>query len=191
MYCKKCVLSVAAALVLTCGAAAYGEIGPYVGASVGQSRIDVSLQDVGGVDFSIDDDDFAWKVYFGVELAGPLAIEGGYRDLGQISGGTGLVQVTAESDGLDVFAVGLLPLGPVALFAKGGIIAWDSELETSSSPGLGIPNLRLSDSGTDLAWGVGIKLEVGKFAVRGEFERFEVDLPEDLSMLSVGISYEF
>ena len=191
MSSKKCVLSVAAALVLMCGAAAHGEIGPYAGVSVGQSRVDVSLQDVGGADFSIDDDDFAWKVYFGVELAGPLAIEGGYRDLGQITDGTEVLQVSAESDGLDLFAVALLPLGPVALFAKGGIIAWDSEVETSSAPGLGIPNLRLSDSGTDPAWGVGIKFEVGKFAVRGEFERFEVDLPDDLSMLSVGISYEF
>lgn len=179
------------AMVLGVATAAGAEIGPYLGASAGQTRVEIDPGDVRTAGFRIDDDDFAYKIYFGFELPGPLAVEGGFRDLGRVTDENDLVLTTSESDGIDAFVVGKLPLGPVSLFAKGGIIAWDTQVERRARGRLGLPDLRVSDDGTDFAWGLGIAFELGKWGVRGEFESFEIDLPDDLTMLSVGVTYSF
>ncbi|MDX1385793.1 MAG: outer membrane beta-barrel protein, partial [Thermoanaerobaculia bacterium] len=138
-----------------------------------------------------DDEDFAYKLYLGLELPGPLAVEGGYRELGRVTGDGGLLAATAESDGFDAYLLGKLPLGPVAIFAKGGVIAWDTEVRTTAPEGSGLPDIRVTNDGTDFAWGVGLSFEIGKVSLRGEYEKFEIDLPDDVSMLSVGVAYEF
>lgn len=191
MTSRKRVLTAVLVLALATSASAYGEIGPYVGLSAGLSQVELDLTDVGGVDLEIDEDDSAFRVFFGLELAGPLAVEVGYRDLGRVTDQSGVVAVTSESDGVDAFAIGFLKLGPVALFAKGGVIVWDSELETRAPSGVGVPDIRVKDDGTDFAWGVGVKFEIGKIALRGEYEQLEMDLPDQVSVVSVGISYEF
>lgn len=178
-------------LSLLPGAPARAEIGPYVGASVGQSRIELDLQDVGSAGFRVDDEDFAFKIFFGLELPGPIAVEGGYRDLGTVTGEGGIVRLNGEADGFDAFLLGKLPLGPVALFAKAGFIAWDSEARTVVSGDLLVPELRLADDGTDFAWGVGVAAELGPVGVRGELEKLEIDFLDDVTMLSVGVTYEF
>lgn len=184
--------TVAATLVLAFAATvATAEIGPYVGLSVGQAQVDTSIGDIGSSDFSIDGDDLAFKLFVGLELLGPLAIEASYRDFGSVTDGNGVISATSQSDGVDVFLVGRLPLGPVSLFAKGGFIAWDSRIQTSSSGNFGPPDIRLEDDGTNLAWGVGVAAEVWKVSVRGEVERFELDLPGDITMMSVGVAFEF
>lgn len=184
--------ALAATLTLAFVAATiHAEIGPYVGVSLGQSQVDVDFRDVDSSDFSIDDEDFAFKLFVGLELLGPLAIEASYRDLGTVTDGSGLIRATSETDGFDAFLVGRLPIGPVSLFAKGGLIAWDSKVETSSPEQLGLPNIRIEDDGTDLAWGVGLAVEAWKVSVRGEIERFELDLPDDVMMMSIGVAFEF
>lgn len=172
-------------------AAAHGENGPYIGASAGQTRVELSPGDVGEAGFRIDDEDFAYKLFLGYRLPGPLAFEGGFRDLGRVTDDDGLVRATSESDAFDVFVLGSIAVGPVSIFAKGGIVAWDTEFERRSADGLGLPDIRLSDSGTDLAWGIGVSGRLGRFGLRGEFERLEVDLPDDLTMLTVGVTIDF
>ncbi len=188
---KRHILVLAVALALTSGASAFGEIGPYVGISAGLSQVELDLRDAGGVDFELDEDDSAFRVFFGVELLGPLAVEIGYRDLGTVTDSNGFTTVTSESDGLDAFAVGSVGLGPVALFAKGGLILWDSSIETRSSGILGAPDIRLEDDGESFAWGVGVKFEIRQFAFRAEWEQLDMDVPDDVSVVSVGVAYEF
>lgn len=179
------------ALVILAATAARGETGPYVGGSVGQTQVDVVPGRIGPGLVIDDEGDSAWKIYFGYELPGPLAVEGGYRDLGRVTDQDGLTTVTSESDGVDAFLLGKLPLGPVSLFAKGGVIAWDTEIRSRSRGGLGIPDVRVTDDGTDFAWGFGISVRLGKFGIRGEYEEFEVDVPDDLTMLSLGLTFSF
>lgn len=178
-------------LALLPSVAARAEIGPYLGASVGQSRIELDLRDVGAAGFRVDDEDFAFKVFFGLELPGPIAVEGGYRDLGRVTGETGIVRLTGETDGFDAFLVGKLPLGPVSLFAKAGFVAWDAEARTEVSGDFRVPELSVAEDGTDFAWGVGVAAELGPVGVRGEFEMLEIDFLDDVTMLSVGVTYEF
>jgi hypothetical protein len=191
MTAKTWAASTLLVLTLLGSGAARAEIGPYIGASVGQSSIELDLRDVGAAGFRIDDEDFAFKVFFGVELPGPIAVEGGYRDLGQVSGDGAVVRLTGETDGFDAFLLGKLPIGPVSLFAKAGFIAWDSEARTETSADIRVPEFRATDDGTDFAWGVGVSAELGPVGVRGEFEKLEIEFLDDVTMLSVGVTYEF
>ncbi len=181
------VLSLTIAVAGSAGA----ENGPYLGASVGQTTVELSLGGVEDTGLRIDDEEFAFKVFFGYDLLGPLAFEVAYRDLGEVTDDAGLRRATTESDGIDGFLIGKIPLGPVKLFAKGGLIAWNTDFRLESADLIGAPDIRISDDGTDFAWGVGVAFELGKLGVRGEYESFETDLPDSLSMVSVGVTYKF
>ncbi len=189
----KKIPAVVAALLLALGMAgsARAEVGPYIGLSAGLAQVEVEPGDIGGVGFTFDQDDNSFRGFFGLELPGPLSVEVGYRDLGLVTDRDGLVQVTSESDGIDAFAIGALPIGPVKLFAKGGVIAWDSKLETRRTGGVGPPDVRFEDDGTDFAWGLGVQFEIRKFAFRGEYEQLELDIPDEISVISVGVAYKF
>src|SRR5687768_10447091 len=68
------------------------------------------------------DEDNSWKVIGGFRFHENFAVEANYVDFGELSArqliGTG--SVTAEAKGLSLFAVGLIPVPYVDLFAKVG-----------------------------------------------------------------------
>jgi hypothetical protein len=73
---------------------------------------------------------------------------------------------------LDAFAVGLLPIGPVDLFAKVGLVSWDTDIRARLIPTDVVDTD--SDSGTDAAYGIGVALRLGKVAIRAEGEQFRI-----------------
>ena len=87
----------------------------------------------------------------------------------------------AEGDGISAFAVGFLPIGPVDLFAKAGLIAWDSKIDGGV----------FDDDGTDLAYGVGAQFRVLGLSIRAEYEKFDDQRRRDLDMISIGVTYTF
>jgi len=103
-------------------------------------------------------------------------------DLGfKIFGGwSEIIGLNLDTTGWDLFGLAALNLGPVGLFAKVGQIWWDS----SSNITL------LDDSGNDMAYGIGLRFQIGSFAIRGEYEYFDLD-DRDLDMLSAGVSWTF
>lgn len=170
---RKAIL--AASLLLTSGVAAAADNGFYLGGSVGQANLEID--DIGGVtaeDFKGDDTGF--KLIAGIRPLDWLAVEAAYVNFGEPED-RGL---RAEGDGISAFAVGFLPLGPVDLFAKGGLIAWDSKISGS-----------FDDDGTDLAYGAGVQFRVWSISVRAEYEIFDVSDLDDLSMVSVGATFTF
>jgi hypothetical protein len=86
----------------------------------------------------------------------------------------------ADGDGISAFAVGFLAVGPVDLFAKAGLIAWDSKIEGGV----------FDDDGSDLAYGVGAQFRVLGLSIRAEYEKFEIT-DVDLDMISIGLTYTF
>lgn len=170
---RKAIL--AASLLLASGVAAAADNGFYLGGSVGQANLEID--DIGGVtaeDFKGDDTGF--KLIAGIRPLDWLAVEAAYVNFGEPED-RGL---RAEGDGISAFAVGFLPLGPVDLFAKGGLIAWDSKISGS-----------FDDDGTDLAYGAGVQFRVWSISVRAEYEIFDVSDLDDLSMVSVGATFTF
>jgi len=174
-------LVIAAALLLLVSPAAFA--GAYVGASVGQSDATVisGPVDVGGTDTS-------WKIMGGYTFMKFVGIEGSYRNLGGIDESFGTTTFSTDATSLDVFGVGILPVGPVDLFAKLGYsrIEFDAAI---NDPILTQP-VSASDSQNELAYGAGVGFRIGnKVAIRLEYEAF--DTQETLSMISAGAVFRF
>jgi opacity protein-like surface antigen len=178
----------AAALGLFPFANALAETGPYIGGSVGSATIQASVPDSNLTSvFSFDENDFAWKAFGGYNFDMPildLAIEGGYVDLGAPSGNLLGSQVEFDLNGWDVFGVVGLDLGPIGIFGKAGMVSWDAKASIDS---IGTA----SDSGTDPAYGVGARFNLGNLEIRGEYEYFDVGSTDDVYMLSAGIVLYF
>jgi len=157
----------------------------YIGASVGQAGVEVDVSAVPPASF--DEDDFAWKAFIGYQwqlTAISLGVEGGYVDLGAPSGDVLGTSYALDADGLDVFGTLGFNLGPVGVFAKYGVISWDASI---SVDGLGSG----SDDGTDPAYGVGAKFGLGPLDIRAEYEIFDIDNTDDITMISVGLTWSF
>jgi hypothetical protein len=152
-----------------------------IGGSVGQSYYDTELEDVGGEHFKLNDQDFAYKLFAGYRF-GFLAIEGGYRDLGKVEDKEGDIVFRTETTGLDLALLGMLPIGPVDVFARAGAIVWDSEWYAG--------NIGSTESDTDFMWGVGGAFRLGGLGIRLEWEQFEID-PDSIGMLSAGVTFTF
>lgn len=168
-------------VLLAASLPARADSGLYVGGSVGSSTIEDD-EDIGDEDFSFDENEFAWKGFVGFNfdlLLLDLAVEGGYVDFGSPSNSLAEVDV----DGWDLFGLVGLDLGPLGLFAKAGVINWDSDISA-----FGIDT---SDDGTDPAYGVGARFMLGSLELRGEFEYFDVDVLDDAYLLSAGLVWTF
>jgi hypothetical protein len=163
-------------LVLSLPTAAFAgsESGFYLGAGLGQTDIEIS-------DF--DESDSAYKIFggynFGVVPLIDLAIEASYVDFGSPESGPSGVDVT----GLNAFGLAGFKMGPIGLFAKAGMVAWDAELSVGA--------FREDENGTDFAYGAGARLQIGSFAVRAEYEVYEVSDVRDLAMASASLVYTF
>ena len=145
--------------------------GFYIGAGVGDAGVDASEGD-------FDESDSAYKIFGGYNIGFiPLvdfAVEASYVDFGSPDDGVVNVDVT----GLNAFGLAGLSFGPFGVFAKAGMISWDVD-------GKGV-----SDSGTDPAYGLGARFAIGSFAIRAEYELYDIDVA-DVEMISVSGVYTF
>ncbi len=158
----------------------------YLGASVGQSGVELDAGDpVQPLVF--DEDDFAWKAYGGLSFDMAvinLGIEAGYVDLGGPSADVLGSQVEVDADGFDAFAVLGVDLGPLGVFAKAGMIAWDASITVDGFDAG-------SDDGTDPAYGVGARIGLGSLELRVEYEMFDIEDADDITLLSAGLVWRF
>ena len=160
-------------LVLPATALAGSESGFYIGVGAG----DTSLE----ADGFFDVEDSGYKVFGGYNIGFiPLvdfAVEASYVDFGEfLVPGVGVLEVT----GISAFGLVGTSFGPIGVFAKAGILSWEVEDTTSGGTG---------DS-TDSAYGVGARFAIGSFAVRAEYEVFELE-DIDLDMVSISAVYTF
>jgi OOP family OmpA-OmpF porin len=157
--------------------------GIYLGGSIGQSGVDIDDVGLGGGDFSSDAT--AFKVIAGWRFLDWLSIEGNYVDLGSADERVDGDRFEVDASGLSLSAVGFLPIGPVDLFARVGMIDWEADLE---APAL---DVRGSEDGTDLTYGVGAQFRVWSLGIRAEYEIFDVEDADTVDMISVGVTWTF
>lgn len=180
--------------LLLATAVAQADFGPYVGISAGSVSLDTGFDDV---DFTLDSDDTGFSGHFGFALTDSLAIELGYTDFGRYSELFELPPITANLDaelaGVDAFGVLSLPVGPLRVFGKAGIIFWNAETETLLEDTFNVPQrFRRDEDGTDWAVGLGAEVDItDNLALRGEYEWFDVEDTDKLSFISLGISVRF
>ena len=171
----------AAAILLLLTPASWA--GAYVGASLGQSDATVVNGPV-----SVDGDDTSWKILGGYTFMKFVGVEGSYRNFGGVDETIGTTSLSTEATSLDVFGVGILPLGKVELFAKAGFSRID--MTASVSDPLLPFTVSVSDDSNELAYGAGVGFGIGrKIAVRIEYEGF--DTADSLNMFSAGALFKF
>jgi hypothetical protein len=166
------VLFLTLALLFPAGA----EAGAYLGASLGATRVD----DVDPAN-TFSGDSAGYKLIGGWRIVKYFGVEADWRDFGSADDRVMGSKLKAEINGLDLFAVGVIPFEHFELFAKVGYLFWD--LGTSGT-------VVADDSGGDLAWGVGGAIKLGKFAVRFEYEGFEFE-DASANMLTAGFDFRF
>jgi len=182
-------IALTAALALLAIPAIAADNGFYLGASVGQTQLEIDqlADEVESADFS--GDDMSYKIFAGLRFLTFLGVEGAYRDFGAPEDDVTALEgtVTADLTGYDVVAVGYLPLGIADIFAKAGMIAWDADLSLDA----GGNSVSVSDDGEDPLYGLGFQLRFKSFAVRAEVEYFDVEDVDGLYMYSIGGAFTF
>jgi OOP family OmpA-OmpF porin len=178
-------LLLASALVLATGAAyADGPLGLYAGVGITKAK----MEDIFHTNFNLSNT--SWKAYAGFRPLGfPLGLDVDYIDLGSAAAGTFKGVAHADAKAFAAYAVGYLPI-PVPnidVYGKGGLARWQFD-GNYTSPSL----FSVSENGTDFAWGVGGQIRfLDSFAVRLEYEHFNVHQADDVQIYSLGVSYRF
>ncbi len=152
--------ALSAALLLSTGALAQDAepvTGFYLGAAFTQARFDNDDFDVD----DIDNEDNSWKLVAGVRTHRAFGFEFDYINFGKSTqpsvpaGGP----FEAKAEGFALYGLGLLPLGPVDLFAKAGIARIDAKGNVGA--------VFFEDKATEFAYGVGAQWRLGRVRVAG------------------------
>lgn len=182
-------LVVASAVVLLLGFAADTRAqGFYLGGAYSWATLDVEDVDAD----LLDDNANAYKLFAGYEFPKFLGLEAGYLDFGSYDVGNfeEMEDLTANAD-LNAWTAALtgrIPLGKVfTIYAKVGYFFWDAEVKAAEDIG---DLVDATESGEDLFYGAGLRLNFGKFSVLGEYEMFDgEDFSNDL--FSLGVRFTF
>ena len=173
---------------------AHADTGLYVGASVGQTTVKDSERIPNGTGgfqkLDFDEDDTSYKLFAGYMILPFIGIEGGYVNFGEPEKSflNGSAKIEAQIDGWEAFAIGVLPLGPVDLFAKAGVLAYDSDVKLRASGTTLVSGSNSDESG---AFGVGAAVGLGGLKIRAEYTYYDVQDVDDVYMFSAGVTYQF
>lgn len=175
-----CVLVLSAALAAP-GAALAADNGFYVGLASSEVSSDYAVSSFSS---SGADDDRGLKAIVGFRPLDGFAIEANYVDMGETRVPLSFPASTLsiDSEALSVSAVGLIALPLVDLYGRVGMARWESEASALGGT--------QKESGTDPTYGAGAQFRVGSFALRLEYERFELE-DDSSDLVSVGFTYTF
>jgi OOP family OmpA-OmpF porin len=164
--------------------------GFYIGAGIGDysSSVDeinsLDSIDDAGVDFS--DGDNAMKVFAGWHFNRFFAVQADYVDFGESSGAVSpSVSGTSDVQGIAPSIVGTLPIGPIELFARVGMMFYDVDLN------LGGGRL-IDESGEDLVYAAGIGIDVlDRLNLRLEYEEIDIAELDESDALWLNVAWKF
>jgi hypothetical protein len=167
--------------------------GFYLGAGVGNTSFSAEINDIAERAQKIDENSTAWKIFGGVPLSEYFIIEGGYRNFGKVNStivGVEILNSTMDVEvetivyGWDVEFMGRLQIAVFDIFAKGGLMFWNSDLKV-------FDETLKEESGTDIFWGVGAGAHLGVLGVRLEYESAAVLDIENLGVVSLSATLGF
>jgi len=176
-----------AALALGSGPALADEhnTGFYLGAALGDFSADLdrpgNLPDA-HLDFQNEDAD---RVFGGWRFNRYLAVQVDWTDFGRGSSGPPLLGISADSDALSPAVIGTLPVGPVELFGKAGVMHYNVRVDNASGR-------VLDDTGHDPVYGVGVGFTVLKrLNLNAEYERVHMAEFNNANAVWLNASWRF
>ncbi|MBN1239487.1 MAG: porin family protein [Gammaproteobacteria bacterium] len=157
--------------------------GLYLGAGLGDFSTEIdSVEDV---DIDFDEDSDATRFFAGWRFNPFLALQLDYLDFGDSRANFAGLEVRADSTGIAPSIVGTLPLGPVELFARGGMLFYDVEIDADGAS-------FIDESGEDLVYSAGVGLTVlERLALRAEYEIIEIDEFDDAEAVWLTAAWRF
>jgi OOP family OmpA-OmpF porin len=159
-----------------------GGIGDY-SSSVDEINSLDSIDDA-GIDFS--DGDNAMKVFAGWHFNQFFAVQADYVDFGESSGAvTPLLSGTSDVQGIAPSIVGTLPIGPIELFARVGMMFYDVDLNLTGGR-------VIDESGEDLVYSAGIGIDVlDRLNLRLEYEEIDISALDESDALWLNVAWKF
>jgi hypothetical protein len=165
--------------------------GFYVGGSFGQTSLTINDLDLDLESFDYKANTTSYKVIVGYRLMGFFAVEGSYVDFGKLKDSSSAsdepISIQTDLNGFDAFAMGMLPLGIVDIFAKFGFVSWDADIRSAIGEIIALD----TDSGTDMVFGLGAQVRFKGLAVRGEVEYFDIADADSVYLISLGATFTF
>jgi hypothetical protein len=209
---KQCRYLRGSAIVVLCAvasAAAADPLGLYVGAAVGQSGVTgkVANPSAAIAVFPVptsdvfDEEHSALKVMVGLRPIPLVGAEFSYLDLGNPSGSLFGFPASASMKGESAFGILYLPVPVVDVFAKAGAARLQSTFRGFAPNGIpdnicvaGVPcgtsPFQQERTTTAFAAGAGAQFKLGAWAIRAEYERFNV-AGEAPHLASLGLTWSF
>ena len=176
--------AVALILALVSAPALAVDNGFYFGASVGAGGVQFDER-FDGQRIDYDAGSTGFKAIAGWRFLDWLSVEANYVDLGSGEDRIAGQKVETDVSGASLSMVGFLPVGPVDLFARAGAIDWSADVKLS---GL---DLKGSNDGTDLTYGVGAQFRIWSLSFRAEYELFDISDADTVDLASVGVTWTF
>lgn len=163
--------------------------GFYLGVGLGDFSSNVDAiddpDDLDDVGLEFDEDESARRLFAGWRFNRFVAAQLDYTEFGESTAVVNLLDLTSETTGLSPTIVGTLPIGPVELFAKAGMIFYDVEVNSAAGS-------IIDESGEDPIYGVGIGFTVlERLSLRAEYEEIDIEELEEADAVWVTASWRF
>ena len=143
---------------------------------------------------STSDDGFTYGITLGYQILPYLAVEAAYVDLGDaeynarasvtdgVTTGDLRAQVTPESSGPALSALGILPIGSAwEVYARVGVYFGSNDVEARVSSGGASASASDSSSSEELLWGAGVGYSRQHWTVRLDYQQFQDIGDEDVA----------
>jgi hypothetical protein len=161
--------------------------GLYLGVGLGDFSTGIEdIEDVDEADLDFDPDDNARKLFAGWRFNRFVAIQVDFVDFERSRDARNQLNVVStQSEGVAPSIVGTLPLGPVELFARAGILWYDLEIDRGDTA-------VVDNSDRDPVFGAGLGVTVGKRVnLRAEYEVVEIDGLDDSNAIWLTAAWRF
>jgi OmpA-OmpF porin, OOP family len=172
------------------GSAGENTEGFYIGGGIGDFSAAVdeidALDDIDDVGIDFSDGDNATKIFAGWNFNRFFALQGDFVDFGESSGFVSPTATgTSDVQGLAPSIVGTLPIGPIELFGRVGMIFYDVDLNLTGG--------RLIDeSGEDMVWSAGIGIDIlDRANLRLEYEQIDIQEFDEADALWLNFAWKF
>jgi OmpA-OmpF porin, OOP family len=164
--------------------------GLYLGGGVGDFSSEVrdinSANDVDDVGIDFSDSSNAMKVFAGWNFNRYFAVQGDYVDFGDSSGFVSpSVQGTNDVQGLAPSIVGTIPIGPIELFGRLGVMFYEIDMNLTGGR-------LIDDSGSDMVWSAGLGLDIkDRVNLRLEYEEIDIPQLDEADALWLNVAWKF